>query len=123
MDSQITAALVALAIVIIGSLGTLVKMLVDNISAELSVNTQITKQARDASNGQLSGMIEQLAAERNRVQGLLAVVHDREDRVAYLVSRVPTATALLQEFAARRVHPVTDADVIIAENHALGDRS
>jgi hypothetical protein len=121
MDTQITAALVTLALVIIGALGTLVKVLVDKISAELSVNTRISTEARDASDGQLSTTLELLAAERNRVQGLLAVIRDREDRIAYLVSRVPTATKLLQEFGDRRTRHITDADAVIAEQHALGD--
>ena len=120
MDA-VTTELTALAIIIIGSVGTLIKVLVDKLTIELRQNTAITTQARDASNGQLSSVLVQLAAERNLVQGLRAVVRDRDDKLAFLSTRITQVDVLLQEYSDRRTTRTTDADVIAAENHLLSE--
>jgi hypothetical protein len=120
MDSQISTALIVLGVTVISALGTLVKLLVDKLSAELATNTSVSMQARDASNGQLSELLAQLAAERNCSQGLRAIIHDRDDRIAYLLARLPEASALMAKFAERRTTKITPADVQLAEQHALG---
>jgi len=120
MDT-VTTELTALAIIIIGALGTLVKVLVSQIAKKLEENTILTIQAKDAANGQLSSVIAQLAAERNLVTGLRAVVRERDDRLAYLVSRLPEAQKMLRDYSDRRASRATDADVIAAENHLLSE--
>ena len=114
LDSQIIGALILLALLIIGALSKIITAVTDKIIADLAVNTKISTEARDSNDGKL-------AAERNKVQGLLAVIRDREDKIAFLVARVPTATALLEEFSDRRTRHITDSDAVIAEEHALGN--
>jgi hypothetical protein len=121
LDAQIITALTTLGIVVIGSLGTIVKVLVDKLTADLANNTSITKQARDASDGQLSSTIDKLAAANNTIVGLRAVVWDRDDQIAYLRSRLPQADELLSEYSNRRTRRSSDADVIAAEHHLLGN--
>jgi hypothetical protein len=116
---HIAEALIGLGIIVIGALGTMVKLWIDHLAAELAQNTAITTQARDASNGQLSSVLDQLAAERNTVQGLKAVVRDRDDRLAYLLSRIPQVEALMQEYSDRRATRTTEADMIAVEQHLL----
>ena len=120
MDTEITSALIILAVAIIGSLGTLIKAMVDHLAKELAENTSITKQARDSSNGQLTSVIAQLAAERNTVQGLRGVVRERDDRIAYLVARLPEAQELMRNYSERRTARASEADVLAAEKHLLG---
>jgi hypothetical protein len=116
---HIAEALIGLGIIVIGALGTMVKFWIAHLAAELAQNTAITTQARDASNGQLSSVLDQLAAERNLVQGLRAIVRDRDDRLAYLLSRIPQVEALMVEYSDRRTTRTTDADMIAVEQHLL----
>ena len=114
-------ALITLGITVIGGLGTLVKVLVDQITKKLEENTTLTIQAKDAANGQLSRVITQLAAERNLVTGLRAVVRERDDRISYIVARYPEVESLMIAYSDRRASRTTDADVIAAENHLLSE--
>jgi len=116
---HIVEALIGLAIIVIGCLGTLVKMWIDHLATELAQNTRITTQTRDASNGQLSSVLTQLAAARNTVMGLRSVVQERDDRLAYITSRLPEADALMKEFAERRSYRPSATDDALAEQHAL----
>lgn len=118
---QIIGALITLGVSVIGALGTLVKVLVDQISKKLEENTTLTKEAKAAANGQLSGILDQLAAERNTVQGLRAVVRERDDRIAYLVARLPQAQELMHRYSDRRTARASEADVIAAEKHLIGE--
>ncbi len=121
MDSQLTTELTALALIIIGALGTLVKVLVNQIAKKLEENTTLTIQAKDAANGQLSSVIAQLAAERNIVTGLRAVVRERDDRIAYIIARYPAVESLMRDYSDRRATRATDSDVIAAEQHLLSE--
>jgi hypothetical protein len=120
VDSQIIGALIILGLLVIGSIGTIVKAITDKIVADLAINTTLTREAKNAANGQLTGVIDQLAAERNIVQGLRAVVRERDDRIAYIVARLPEAQGLMRDYSDRRTARASDADVIAAEQHLLG---
>ena len=121
MDSQITSELIGLGIIVLSSLGILIRAKINKIVENLDKNTAITTQARDASNGQLSSVIAQLAAERNLVTGLRAVVRERDDRISYIIARFPAVESLMREYSDRRATRATDADVIAAENHLLSE--
>jgi hypothetical protein len=65
LPPEVFAALVSLALVVIGGIGTLVKVLIDRLTKELEKNTAITVQAKEAaaaaestSNGRLSEQIK-----------------------------------------------------------------
>lgn len=122
MGPELQAALGGLALITIGALGTLVKVLIKKILNEIQTNTRITTEARDASNGQLSSLTQQLAAERNTVSGLRMVVRERDDRIAYIVARVPQAEDLMRDYSDRRTARASEADVVAAENHLLGGK-
>lgn len=107
--------LISLLIAVIGALVALV----ERIRRDLSTNTDLTQQAKDAANGQLSGVLDQLAAVRNQVQGLRAVVRERDDRIAYIVARVPEAEGMMRDYSDRRTSRSSDADVAAAERHLL----
>jgi hypothetical protein len=121
LDSQITTALIALGLTVIGALGTLVKVMVDQISRKLEENTKLTKETKAAANGQLTNVIDQLAAERNTVAGLRMVVRERDDRIAYLMARLPQAESLMHDYSERRTARSSEADVIAAEKHLLSE--
>jgi hypothetical protein len=121
MDAQLYSALIVFGIAILGGLGTLVAALVAWLAKKLDTNTHITTQARDASNGRLSDTLDLLATERDRVMGLRFIIRERDDRISYLVSRLPEADQLLAEYRDRRTRRATEADEIAAERHALGD--
>jgi hypothetical protein len=116
---QIYQGLIALGVIVIGALGTLVKVLVDKLSDELKSNTHITTQARDASNGRLSEVIDRLAASRDQAQGLRWLVRERDDRIAYIVARLPEAEAIMREYRDRRDSRITSSDELAAEQHIM----
>jgi hypothetical protein len=120
MDPQIIGALLILALLVIGSIGTIVKAITNRIVADLAVNTQLTQETKEATNGQLASLREQLAAARNTIAGLKMVVHERDDRIAYIVARVPDAQLLMRDYSDRRTARASEADVIAAEKHLLG---
>lgn len=121
MDPQLTNGLIALAIVVMGGLGTLVTTLIAWLARKLDTNTSLTQEAKDASNGRLSETLSRLAAERDRVMGLRYLVRERDDRIAYIVARLPDAESLMQEYRDRRDRRITDADEAQAEQHAMSD--
>ena len=102
MNDAVYAALVILAVTVLGALTTLVKAKVDHLVSELQNNTTITTQARDASNGRLRETLDQLAAAQDQAAALRRLVRDREDRIAYLVARIPDAEELMQGYHERR---------------------
>jgi uncharacterized coiled-coil DUF342 family protein len=117
---DLTSALIAVAIIIVTGVGGLVKIMLDHIAEELKRNTSLTTQARDASNGRLSEVIDKLAASRDQVQGLRWLVRERDDRIAYIVARLPEAEGLMREYRDRRDSRITQADELVAEQHAMG---
>lgn len=119
MTEEMVVALGSLALIVIGALGTLVKVLVSRIQADLQANTVITQQTHDISNGRLSNVITQLATERNLVQGLRYLVRERDDRIAYITSRIPAAADLMIEYSNRLTRRSTEADELAAERHIL----
>jgi uncharacterized coiled-coil DUF342 family protein len=118
---DLTSALIAVAIIILTGVGGLIKVMFDHITRELQTNTSITTQARDASNGRLSEVIDHLAAERDRVMGLRWLVRERDDRLAYIVARHPEVEATMQEYRDRRDNRITQADELAAELRAMGE--
>lgn len=102
MDPQITAQLTALGVVVIGALGTLVTLLVERVKRDLAANTLLTQEAKDAANGRLQKVLDQLAAERNRTLALRELVRERDDRLAYLTSHMPEVKRVLTGYEERR---------------------
>lgn len=121
MNEQLYNAIIVLGVSIIGALGTLVTVLIAWLAKRLSDNTTITKQARDASNGRLSEVLNKLATERDRAQGLRWLVKERDDRIAYIVARLPEAQALMIDYRNQRTTRSTAADEAAAERHVLQD--
>lgn len=119
MDPQLFAALLGLAAVIVGSLGVIVKALTERIVNDLAHNTSITEETKAAANGTLTAALERLAAERNRSLALREIVREREDRIAYIVSRHPEVETTLAEYRERRTRRVTEREELQAENAIL----
>ena len=101
-------------------MGTLITALIAWLAKKLSENTTITKQARDASNGRLAETLDRLAVERNLVVGLRSLIRERDDRLAYIVARLPEAEAVMHDYANRRTQHATQADEAAAERRVLG---
>lgn len=121
MDPQITAQLTALGAVVIGALGTLVTLLVERVKRDLATNTSLTREAKDAANGRLQKVIDQLAAERNRTLALRELIRERDDRIAYLAARLPEVKAVLRGYEERRQERHTPADEVAALRRVLDD--
>lgn len=102
MDASIYAALIALAITVIGALGTLVTLLIERVKRDLAVNTQITSDAAEAANGRLQTAQRELAKARDQTLALRELVRERDNRLAYITARLPQAEALMSEYGRRR---------------------
>ena len=119
MDQHVGEALVALAVIIIGSLGTLVAVFTERIKRNLDTNTQMTRETYTTTQSTLTDAMARVVDERNHVFALRMVLRERDDRLAYLVARHPEVEAtLLQYTQRRRTHP-SDADELTAEQHIL----
>jgi sensor domain CHASE-containing protein len=110
LDPQITAGLVSLALVVIGGIGTLVKVLIDRIAAEnqriarkVDENTAITQKVEKQTNGEL-------ARARNLAQRLQLERDAYRDMVRFVNAR-PDGRAILTEYADRRRVRVRDAEL------------
>lgn len=114
---QLDPVLLTLLITAIGTLTAWV----ERVRRDLTTNTSLTREAKDASNGRLSEVIDRLAAERDRTMGLRFLVRERDDRLAYLISRIPEAESLMQEYHDRRDARLTAADEREAERHVMMD--
>ena len=121
MDEQITTALIILAITIIGGITTLVKVLFNRLAAELAKNTVISTQARDASDGRLSEVLNMLEEERGRRLDLESEVTDRNDRIAFIFAKHPEVTPTMINFRDRRAarHPRRPTEPATGETHPL----
>jgi sensor domain CHASE-containing protein len=107
---QLTAQLVSLAAVIIGALGTVVKLIVDRMVAEnrvlqkkLEENTQLTRKVEGQTNGEL-------ARTRNLATRLQLERDAYRDMVRF-VNATPDGRKLLLEYADRRKVRVADAEL------------
>lgn len=116
MDQHILEALSVLAVIIVGSIGTLVTVLTERIKRDLQTNTKLTQETKTAANGTLTTALDQLAAERNRVLGLRELLREREDRIAFLVARHPELEATMSQYQRRRTSRATEADELAAEH-------
>jgi hypothetical protein len=121
VDSHIVEALIALAIVIIGSIGTLVTVLTERIKRDLDTNTKLTQETKTAANGTLTDALAKLAAERNRVFALRMLLRERDDRVAFIVARHPAVESTLQQYKQRRSSRPTQADEQHAEQRFMAE--
>lgn len=104
---QIISALIALIVAIIGAIGAL---FLRQMSDKIDKNTIITQKNADVANGHLQNIIEQLANERNLVIGLRAIVRDRDDRLAYIIARLPDASQMMIDYADRRISSYRDSE-------------
>ena len=110
MDQHIVQALVGLAVIIIGSIGTLVTILVERIKRDLSENTRITRETRTATR---SAALARVESERRHVVALELLIREREDRIAYLISRHPEIEATLNQYQPRRsMRPISEEAVV-----------
>lgn len=114
---QLSPALVTVVLATLGALGALV----ERIRRDLSENTQITKEAKRAADGQLGAALNDLAAERNRTLALREIIREREDRIAYIVARHPEAEATMRAYGERRTRRVTAADERSFERATLAE--
>jgi hypothetical protein len=121
MDSSVYAALIALGLIVITSVGAIVKALTDRVLSDLANNTRLTEEAKDAANDRLQKIVDQLAAERNRTLALRELVRERDDRFAYLTARVPQVATVLRGYEERRQERHTPADEQAALERILDD--
>lgn len=121
MDQYVTEALVGLAVMIIGSLGTLITILTERIKRDLSANTQLTRETKTAANGTLTTALEKLAVERNRGFALRMLLRERDDRVAFILARHPAVEATLQQYKQRRSSRPSQADELAAEQRLIAE--
>ena len=131
LDPQLTNALVSLAIIVLGGLGTLVTTVIALIvwlARKVDGNTQLTSQAnnnakdaKEASNGRLREVLDRLAAERDRTVALRAIVREREDRISYLTARLPDAETLMREYRDQRTRHATEAEEIDTEQRVMSN--
>lgn len=121
MDPQLSAALIALGITVVGALGTLTTLLVEKVKRDLAANTALTQEAKDAADGRLQSVVDQLAAERNRTLALRELVRERDDRLAYLAARIPDVPDVLRGYEERRQARHTVRDELAAMNRILED--
>lgn len=121
MSGEIITALVALAVTVITALGTLVKLLIDRLRAELEANTRLTTQARDLVNGNYRDTLEQLATERNRSFGLRVALREREDRLAYILARHPDVETTLDRYLQMQTRTITTRQELEALDNLLND--
>lgn len=117
LDDQIAAALIILAVTVIGGFASLIKVWFDQLARKLQENTHMTEQARDAasgaqiaSNGQLSAAREEAAQLRERLQVAEIKRDVLLDIVRYIQSR-PEAIPLLADYRERRRVRVHDDGV------------
>lgn len=104
--------LITLLITIFGALTALV----ERVRRDVSKNTVLTQGAKNSADQLLS----QLATERNTVVGLRAVVRERDDRIAYLVARLPDADQLMRDYRDRRTRHATESEELAAERNVMG---
>lgn len=128
MDQQLYNAIIVFGVATLAGLGTLVTALIAWLARKLDANTRLTtegtiasKEARSASNGRLSDALSQLARARDLVQGLRYLVRERDDRIAYIVARLPQAEEVMREYRDRRTRRATEAEERAAEEHAMSD--
>lgn len=109
MNAELYGALLALALVVVGSIMAVVRAWTNKVLEDLAQNTQITRDMRNAANGRLQATLRELAYERDRNQGLREVVRERDNRLAFLQNRMPRGMvdALMHEYGRRREDRVT----------------
>lgn len=115
MTPELSTAIISLALIIIGSIGALIKAMVDRVLIDLAHNTQITNQAKDAANGRLDAARHELARERDHVLALRALVRERDNRLAFIEARLPAVTELMKTYGQRREDSKTESE----ENRVL----
>jgi hypothetical protein len=119
MDNRIIEALTLLALTALGGVSLMIRIGLRRVFNELTHNTKITTDARNASNGQLSEALARLAATRNQVVALRMIVREREDRIAYITARIPDAEQLMCDYRDKRTMRHTEAEEVAAERHIL----
>ena len=101
---HINEALVALGVLIIGSIGTLLTVWVQRIKRDLERNTEMTRQTREAANGTLTTALDRLAEVNSRASFLQTELRERDDRMAYILSQHPEVAMTLTRYRDRRNH-------------------
>lgn len=94
------AALFTLAVALVGTF----TVLVEKIRRDLLDNTALTEEAKNAANGTLRAVMDQLNACREHVQALQATLKERDDCLDYLISHIPEASYLMSAYTNRRNH-------------------
>ena len=101
---HINEALVALGVLIIGSIGTLLTVWVQRIKRDLERNTEMTRQTREAANGTLTTALDRLSEVNSRVSILQTELRERDDRIAYILAAHPEIAATLAIYRDRRAN-------------------
>jgi hypothetical protein len=89
LHTQLIAALIALGMTIIGSLGLIVRALTERIQTDLRTNTAITRRVNAQMEEEVSCLKADLQLERSRCKALRETLRDREDQLAYIESHHP----------------------------------
>lgn len=87
---------------------------VRKVDEKVDENTTLTQDVRTATNGRLTAAL-------NRVQGLLALLRERDERLAYVIARHPEVEATLAQYGKTRSRPVTAADEVATLAHLMGE--
>ncbi len=101
---HINEALVALGVLIIGSIGTLLTVGVQRIKRDLECNTEMTRQTREAANGTRTTALDRLAEVNSRASFLQTELRERDDIIAYILAAHPEIEATLAIYRDRRAN-------------------
>jgi len=112
---QLYAALIGLGIILITAIGYIVKAYTEKVLCDLRQNTAITTETKEA----LSETVQRLAAARNTILGLREIIREREDRLAFLISRHPETEQTLHQYQDRRSNRATELDERNAERRII----
>lgn len=110
LPGEITAGLISLGLITIGGIGTIVKILVDKLSADLQHNTQLTSQALGAATSaanhadERATLVQEVTREKLRADSAERVIHIIEGNPACLPCR-QAINETINEWRVRRRIP------------------
>lgn len=102
LQTQLIAALVALGMTIVGSLGLIVRALTERIQTDLRTNTAITRKVNAQMEEELRCLQADLQMERSRCNALRETLREREDKLAYIESYHPETADVRATWKDRR---------------------
>ena len=102
LNTQLIAALIALGMSIIGSLGLIVRSLTERIQTDLRTNTTLTRNVKAQLSEEIQCLQADLQLERSRINALRETLKDREDKLAYIESNFPEVAHMNHSWRDRR---------------------